>query len=361
MDSEPDAGGYMEIKEKEFQAITIPRLSWDKKTLTDTYGQLVAQPLEPGFGQTLGNALRRVLLGTVEGTAVTSVIINNVNNEFSAIPGVVEDAMQVILNIKEIVIRNKDGRPGKMRLSVKGEATATVADIQADDHLELINKDHLIAHVAAGGELNIEFFVENGRGYQQAKWPSDEAFQEDSRIYLDAMFSPIRKVMFDIEKTRIGKDIDYDKLIIYIHTDGSENPLDVVHYSVSVLRTQLEHFLTSTEVPFNEISKVPEEEEKKEPVELDKLGLKDVPVELLLKPIEELELSVRAHNCLINADIKRVIDLVNVPEEDALRIKNFGKKSLNEVKESMKAFGLSFGMNINEDDVKKVLESKGNS
>ena len=353
-------GGYMEIIEnkKEYQALTIPRLAWNKKTLTDTYGELIAQPLEPGFGHTLGNAIRRVLLGAVEGAAVTSIIIKQVNNEFSSIPGVVEDAMQVILNVKEIIIRNIDGRPGKMRLQVKGDKIATVADIQADDHIELINKDHIIARVAEGGELDIEFFVENGRGYQQAQWPADQAFQKDGRIYLDAMFSPVRKVMFDIEKTRVGKDIDYDKLILHIHTDGSENPMDVLHYSVSVLRTQLEHFLSTQEVPFNEISKLPQEEEEQEPIELDKLGLKDIPVELLLKPIDELELSVRAHNCLINAGIKRVIDLVNLPKDEALRIKNFGKKSYNEVEESMKSFGLTFGMDINEDDVKKVLEAK---
>ncbi len=351
----------METKEKEYQSLTIPRLSWEKKSLSNTYGELIAQPLEPGFGHTLGNALRRILLGAVEGAAITSVVIKGVNNEFTSIPGVLEDAMQIVLNAKEIVIRNKTGEPGKMRLHVKGETVATVADIEADAHIELINSDHIIANVAADGELDIEFFVENGRGYQQAQWPQDEAYQEDGRIYIDAMFSPIYKVMFDIEKTRVGKDIDYDKLTLRIYTNGAENPLDVLHYSVSVLRTQLEHFLTSAEVPFNEISKVPEQEEPKEPIELDKLGLKDVPVELLLKPIEELELSVRAHNCLINAGIKRVIDLVNVPEDDALRIKNFGKKSLNEVKESMKAFGLSFGMNINEDDVKKVLEANGNN
>jgi DNA-directed RNA polymerase subunit alpha len=345
-------------KAKEYKSLTIPKLNWEKKSLSDSYGELIAQPLEPGFGHTLGNALRRVLLGAVEGAAVTSVIIKNVNNEFASIPGVVEDSMQVLLNIKEIVIRNKDGRPGKMRLTVTGEAVATVADIQADDYLELVNKDHIIAHVSPGGTLDIEFFVENGRGYQPAQWPHEVAYQEDNRIYLDAMFSPIRKVMFDIEKTRVGKDIDYDKLILQIYTNGAENPLDVLHYSVSILRTQLEHFLISSEIPFNEISKMPEEEHKAEPVELDKLGLKDVPVELLLKPIEELELSVRAHNCLINAGIKRVIDLVNVPEDEALRIKNFGRKSLNEVKESMKAFGLSFGMNINEADVIKVLEAR---
>jgi len=164
--------------------------------------------------------------------------------------------------------------------------------------------------------------------------------------------------MFDVEKTRVGGDIDYDKLILRIHTDGSENPLDVLHYAVSVLRTQLEYFLASAEIPFNEISKEPDLADTKEPVQLGELGLKGVPVELLLKPIDELELSVRAHNCLIQADIKRVIDLVNLTEDDVLKIKNFGRKSLTEVKDSMKAFGLSFGMGIREDDIKRLLQTK---
>ncbi len=344
------------MSKKEYKPLTIPRLSWHKESLTEKYGELVAQPLEPGFGITLGNALRRVLLGAVEGSAVTSVIIKGINNEFSSIPGVVEDAMQLILNIKEIVIRNKEGKPGKMHLKVAGEAAARVADIKADEHLELVNPDHVLAYVAQGSELDIEFFVESGRGYQPAQWPIGKALQEDNRVYLDAMFSPIKKVMFDVEKTRVGKEIDYDKLMLKIYTDGSENPVDAMHYAVSVLRTQLEHFLISAEIPFNEISALPQEPAQKDPVELDQLGLKGIPVDLLLKPIDELELSVRAHNCLINADVKRILDLVNLSEEEALKIKNFGRKSLNEVKESMKAFGLSFGMNIKESDLKKVLK-----
>ena len=343
------------MSNKEYRSLTIPRLVWEKKTLTDNYGELIAQPLEPGFGITMGNAVRRVLLSAVEGSAVTSVIIKDINHEFSMIPGVIEDAMQLILNIKGIVVRNKEGKPGRMHLKVKGEKVVRVADIVADDHLELVNKDHMIANVAANGELEIEFFVENGRGYRSAQWPADKAYQEDDRVYLDALFSPIKKVMFNVEKTRVGGDIDYDKLTLQIYTDASENPLDVLHYAVSVLRTQLEHFLVSAEIPFNEISAAPEEKKDSEPLKLDKLGLKEVPVDLLLKPIDELELSVRAHNCLLQADIKRVIDLVNIVEDEALKIKNFGRKSLNEVKESMKAFGLSFGMNINEEDVKKVL------
>ena len=182
------------MEKKTYRPLTIPKLSWDTKTLTTSNGQLTAQPLEPGFGITLGNALRRTLLGGIEGSAVTAVTIKGINNEFSVLPGVVEDAMQVILNIKEIVVRNNQGLSGKMSLTIQGEATATAGDIVTDEHLEILNKEHVIAHVAAGGRLEIEFFVDTGRGYQAALWPIGQALQPDGRIYLDAMFSPVRKV-----------------------------------------------------------------------------------------------------------------------------------------------------------------------
>ena len=344
--------------DKEFQPLIIPKLKWNKKELSNTFGELTVEPLEQGFGMTLGNAVRRVVLGGVEGSAITSVIIKGVNNEFSSIAGVMEDTMQLVLNIKEIVVRNKQGIPGTMHLSFKGEGVVRVSDIKADAHLELVNPDHVLAHVGKDGDLEITFFVESGRGYQRALWPTDKSLQEDNRIYLDAMFSPVRTVSFDVEKTRIGEEIDYDKLIIKITTNGAENPVDVLHYGVSVIRTQFEHFLTTTEIPFNQISDVPESEEVQEPVELDEYGLKGMPVDLLLKPIDELELSVRAHNCLKNAGIKRILDLVNLSDDESLKIKNFGRKSLNEVKDSMKAFGLSFGMNIKESDLKKILRAK---
>ncbi|MDR3647368.1 MAG: DNA-directed RNA polymerase subunit alpha [Candidatus Babeliales bacterium] len=342
----------------EYKPLTIPQIKWNHKTLTNTFGELVAQPLEAGFGITLGNALRRILLGAVEGSAVTSVIIKGVNNEFSNLPNVVEDVMQILLNIKEIIIRNKDGKPGKMHLRITSEGTAKTSDIQADDHLELMNPDHIIAHISEGGELDIEFFVESSRGYMAAQWPIGKALQEDNRIYLDAMFSPVVQVNFEVEKTRVGKDIDYDKLILNIHTDGSETPADVLNYCVSVLRTQLEHFLVSAEIPFNEISTVIEVKKEEVTDEGAELGFSGVPVDLLLKPIEELELSARAHNCLIGAGKKRILDLVNLSEDESLKIKNFGRKSLREVKESMKAFGLTFGMNIKEADIKKVMKNK---
>lgn len=346
------------MSKKKYQPLTIPRLNWTKQTLSSTFGELVAQPLEPGFGITLGNALRRVLLGGIEGSAVTSVIIEGVNNEFSPLKGVVEDTMELILNIKQLVVTNKTGEPGKMTLKVTGEATATAADIVADEHLEIINKDHVIAHVAKDGLLDVVFFVDPGRGYQPAAWPVGQALQEDNRIYVDALFSPVTKVTFDVEKTRVGKEIDYDKLLMMITTDGSETPVDVINYAVSVLRTQLEHFLVTAEIPFNDISVPQPEEVVEQKVSLDESPLKGIPIELLLKPIDELELSVRAHNCLINAGIKRIIDLVNLSEDEGLKIKNFGRKSLNEVKDAMHSFGLSFGMNIKESDIKRLLENK---
>jgi DNA-directed RNA polymerase subunit alpha len=200
-----------------------------------------------------------------------------------------------------------------------------------------------------------------GRGYQRAQWPEGKMLQDDNRIYLDALFSPVTKVTFDVEKTRVGKEIDYDRLILHIYTNESENPLDVFHYAVSVMRSQLEHFLASAEIPFNEISKKPEPEVVREPEEAKEYFIKGIPVDLLLKSIDELELSVRAHNCLMNADIKRIIDLVNLSEEDGLKIKNFGRKSLNEVKDSMKSLGLAFGMNINKEELEKILKERGSS
>lgn len=348
-------------KEKmEYRPLTLPRLAWDTKTLSETYGELVAQPLEPGFGITLGNALRRVLLAAVEGSSVTSVIIKGVNNEFSSLPGVIEDVMQVVLNVKEIVLRNKTGKPGKMQLKVSGKDAkqATVADIKADEHLELVNRDHVIAHLASDGLLDITFFVESGRGYRPAQWPIGTQLQADNRIYVDAMFSPIIKVQCDVEKTRVGKDIDYDKLILRISTNGAQRPNDALHYAVSVLRTQLEHFLVAAEIPFNEFSSAPAIKAESGAPRAE-ISLKGLPVEMLLKPIDELELSARSHNCLENHGIKRILELINLSEDEALKIKNFGRKSLDEVLDALKGLHLSFGMHIQEDDVVKALKQKG--
>lgn len=346
------------MQDKTYKSLTLPKLNWNTDVSSPLLGELVVQPLEPGFGITLGNALRRVIISSVEGSAVTSIAIKGVNNEFSSIKGVVEDVLQIVLNIKEVVIENKTGKPGKMHLHVTGEGKATVGDITTDEHLAVINKDHVIANLAVDGDLEIEFYVESGRGYLAAQWPQGEALQEDGRIFLDAMFSPIKRVDYRVDKTRVGKAIDYDKLTMAVHTDGSVAPQDVIHYGTSVLRTQLEHFLAATEIPFNEISKeVDEQAEKEGTTELEG-PTKGLPVDLFLKSIDELEFSVRAHNCLVGAGIKRVIDLVNMNEEDSLRIKNFGRKSLREVKEILSAFGLHLGMNIKELDLKKAIQQQ---
>ena len=345
-----------------YKPLTIPTLGWDKKSMSTTFGRLTAQPLEPGFGITLGNALRRALLGAIEGSAVTSVIIKGVNHEFSTIPGVVEDVMQILLNIKQIVIKNKENLPGTLKLSVSGDqkSVVTVADLVGDAHLELINKDHVIASLAQDGKLEIEFFVQSGRGYQVAQWPVGTALNADGRIYLDAMFSPVRSVALNVEKTRVGKEIDYDKMILEITTNGAETPVDVLNYGVSVLRTQLENFLIDKEIPFNELSSSDDDHAVMQSEDVDDSGLQDLPVEALFKSIDELELSARAHNCLANANINRVIDLINLSEDDSLRIKNFGRKSLDEVKEVLKSMGLRFGMNVKEEAAAKALKRKNN-
>lgn len=346
------------MQRKTYKPLTLPALKWDSKLSSSTYGELIVQPLEPGFGITLGNSLRRVLLSSIEGSAVTSVIIKGVNNEFSSLKGVIEDVLHILLNIKEIVIKNTTGEPGKMHLSVRGEGVAKASDIKADEHFEVVNKDLVIAHLAVDGELDIEFFVESGRGYLPAQWPLGTSLQPDGRIYLDAMFSPMDRVEFHVEKTRVGQQIDFDKLTLCVQTNGAVEPQEVIHYGASVLRTQLEHFLAATEIPFNEISQKPEQVVESEGVSGAKGPTKGLPVDLFLKPIDELEFSVRAHNCLIGAGIKRVIDLVNLSEDDVLKLKNFGRKSLREVKEILAAFNLHLGMNVKEIDLKKAIKQQ---
>lgn len=341
-----------------YKPLILPKVAWETKVSSSTYGELVVQPLEPGFGITLGNALRRVMLSSIEGSAVTAVIIKGANNEFSALKGVIEDTLHVLLNIKGVVVKNSTGLPGIMRLHKKGEGPVKVGDIKTDSHLSVVNKDYVIAHLASDGELDIEFFVDAGRGYQAAAWPHGESLQSDGKIYIDAMFSPIKRVEYQIEQARVGDRFDCDKLILKIYTNGAVSPQDAVHYGTSVLRTQFEHFLLAKEIPFNEISKAPEVSTGKEHRIEGDGPTKGLPVDLFLKPIDELEFSVRAHNCLIGAGIKRVIDLVNMPEDDALKIKNFGRKSLREVKEILSAFGLHLGMNVKELDLKKAIKEQ---
>lgn len=344
------------MQDKVYKGLILPKLSWQGKA-SETYGELVVEPLEPGYGVTLGNALRRIMLSSIEGAAVTSVVIDGVNNEFASIPGVVEDVLQVVLNIKGLVVKNSTGQSGKMRLSVKGEGPVLASSITTDEHLEIVNRDHVVAHLAVDGSLEIDFFVEMGRGYAPAQWPHAQSLQKDGRIFVDALFSPILRVEYRVEKTRVGDAIDYDKLFLALTTNGAVEPTEVVHYAASVLRTQLEHFLNAPEIPFNEVSEN-EGVAAAQAAEGSRTPTKGLPVELFLRPIDELEFSVRAHNCLIGAGIKRVIDLVNLTDDDVLKIKNFGRKSLREVKEILQAFNLTLGMNVKELDLKRLIKEQ---
>ncbi len=349
------------MSRRNYQPLTLPTLSWEKKDDSNNYAELVAQPLEPGFGITLGNAMRRTLLSSIEGSAVTSVIIDGVNNEFASLDGVVEDVLQITLNIKQLVIRNETGLPGKMFLDVSGKRQVLAGDIKTDKHLEVMNKNLVIANLAENGKLKITFFVECGRGYLPAQWPGDVPLQPDGRIFLDAIFSPIKNVAFDVSKTRVGQDMDYDKLTMKVESNGTISPAEAISYASSVLRSQLELFLTCEEIPFREISQEVNEGDGDTVSEIITEGsTQGVPVDLFLKSIDDLELSVRAHNCLVSSGIRRVIDLVNMNDEDILKIKNFGRKSLKEVKEVLSAFGLRFGMNIKELDLKKAIKRKNN-
>ncbi len=349
---------------KKYQPLITPSVQWTNQTLTNTFGECVAQPLESGFGVTFGNALRRVLLGGIEGCAVTSVIINGVNNEFSSLHGVVEDTLNILLNIKQLVIKNTSGLPGVMRLDVSTSGPVTAASITTDEHLQIINKDLVIATLAQDGHLVIDFFVECGRGYKAAAWTIDKPLQEDGRIYIDATFAPVRNVTFEVQKTRIGKDIDYDKLVLSITTDGTESPVEVLTYAVSVIRNQCASFLYNEEVAFPlhsaQAALVRESSLKStshgaamtEAPLMQNDNLSHIPADLFLKPIDVLGLPARAHNCLASSGVHRVIDLVNMTEHQVVNIKNFGKKSYDDLVQIMKEFGLSFDMHINE---KKLL------
>lgn len=331
----------------EYKPLTVPKISWNKDSLSQNFGEVVLQPLEPGFGMTFGNALRRTLLGGVEGAAVTSVIIHGVNNEFSVITGVSEDTMQVVLNIKQLIVKSKDGRGGKMSLHVQGESVVKASSIICDDNLEIVNTDHIIASTGVDADLKIDFFVDCGRGYQSAKWPTGKALQDDDRIYVDSLFSPVTKVFFDVEKTRVGENIDYDKLKISIHTNGSESPRDVFNYAVSVLRSQLANFLISDEIDFAPVVIEDETSSENNLEVVEEFNAEPADSSVLLKPVEDLELSVRALNCLAAAEIKTVGDLILLSEDDVANIKNFGRKSLKEVIEGLDNLGLKLGAGSN--------------
>ena len=293
---------------------------------------IVAEPLERGFGLTLGNALRRVLMSSLQGAAITSVQIDNVLHEFSSVPGVREDVTDIVLNLKGVAIRMEVEGPKRLSISAKGPSVVTAGDISESAGIEILNKDHVICHLDEGADLYMELTVNTGKGYVAA----DKNRPEDAPIGLipiDAIYSPVKKVSYDVQPTREGQVLDYDKLTIKLETDGSVTPEDAVAYAARILQDQLSIF-----VNFEEPETAGRETEEE--------GLEFNP--LLLKKVDELELSVRSANCLKNDNIVYIGDLIQKTEAEMLRTPNFGRKSLNEIKEVLSGMGLHLGMDVEE-------------
>jgi DNA-directed RNA polymerase subunit alpha len=309
------------------------RLACNLDTLTDKYGQFSAQPFERGFGTTIGNALRRVLLSSIEGAAITAVKIEGVLHEFSSIPGIVEDATDIILNLKQIPLKMNVEGPKSLYLHVDQPGEVTSRMIQEDPDVEILDKDIYLATVSEGGSLHIEMRVKTGRGYVSA----ERNFDEDlpiGYIPVDSVHSPIRKVNYTVEAARLGQMTDFDKLTLDVWTNGAIAPQDAVGLSAKLLKDHMNIFIQFEEEP--EVEEVRPEK----PV--------TVRNENLDRSVEELELSVRSYNCLKNANISTIRELVQKTEQEMLKTKNFGRKSLNEIKEILTAMGLSLGVRFDE-------------
>jgi DNA-directed RNA polymerase subunit alpha len=305
-------------------------LSVEQETLTGMYGRFVCEPLERGFGITLGNSLRRVLLSSLQGAAITAVKIDGALHEFTSVPDVVEDVTTIVLNLKEVVVRAHTPRTHVVRIEKDGPCEVKAGDIQTGDQIDVLNPDHVICTVSKGGRFSAELTITVGRGYvpsERTKQPG----QPIGTIAIDALYSPLRKVNYTVTNARVGQMTDYDKLTLEVWTDGSVKPQDAVAYAAKILKDQLTIFINFEEEP--EATSTAKEED--EPLN-----------ENLFRSVEELELSVRSANCLQNANIHLIGELVQRTESEMLKTKNFGRKSLKEIKEILADMGLSLGMRI---------------
>ncbi len=309
------------------------RLLANTDTLTDKYGLFWAQPFERGFGTTIGNALRRVLLSSIEGPAITAVRIEGVLHEFSAIPGVVEDATDIILNLKQIPFKVEVEGAKSARLLVDQPGVVTSGQIQVDGDVEILDRNLYLATVSEGGKLDIEMRLKTGRGYVSA----DKNFDDDlslGYIPIDSVHSPVRKVNYQVEAARLGQVTDFDKLTMEVWTNGVISPQDAVGYAAKLVKDHMSIFINF--------------EEQLDAEEVTGEGAVERINEHLNRSVEELDLSVRSYNCLKNAQIQTIADLVTRSEADMLKTKNFGRKSLNEIKEILGQMGLCLGMKIDE-------------
>jgi DNA-directed RNA polymerase subunit alpha len=321
------------------------RLQVDKDSLTPTYGKFFAEPLERGFGITIGNSLRRVLLSSLQGAAVTSVKIEGALHEFTSLPGITEDVADIILNVKDVLIKMSTYDQKTLRVDRKGPAIVRAGDLETDSSVEILNKNLVIATVGEDGHLKMEMTCRKGRGYVQSdanKTPN----MPIGAIPIDSIFSPVKKVNYHVTNARVGQQTDYDKLTLEVWTDGSVSPEDAVAYAAKIIKDQLSIFINFEDEVEPEIIVEPQPEEKFN--------------ENLLRTVDELELSVRSANCLANANIKYIGDLVQKTESEMLKTKNFGRKSLKEIKEILAEMGLSLGMKLDNwppKDLKKPTPS----
>ena len=309
------------------------RLLVDPETLTENFGKFSAQPFERGFGTTIGNALRRTLLSSIEGAAVTAVKIEGVLHEFQSIPGVVEDATDIILNLKQVPFKLNGDGPKALYLRVDQPGVVTSGMIEADSDVEILDKDVYLATVSEAGKLDMEMRLKRGRGYVGA----DKNYDSDlgiGFIPVDSVHSPVRKVNYAVEAARLGQVTDYEKLMLEVWTNGTVLPADAVGLAAKLLKDHMSIFINFEE-----------EVEAEAQVEEGRVQLKN---ENLNRSVEELELSVRSYNCLKNANIQSIGELVQKTEAEMLKTKNFGRKSLNEIKEILAQMGLSLGMKIDE-------------
>lgn len=318
------------------------QLEVDEKTLTSTYGKFYAEPFERGFGQTIGNSMRRILLSSLMGASIVAVRIKGILHEFSTVPGITEDVADIILNLKEVRLRLNDGEQQTLKIDAKGPGAVFAKDIIAPATVEVLNPEHKIATLARDAKLEMEMTAKLGRGYVPAERNKEEGAPVDT-IFIDAIFSPVHKVNFSVTNARLGQRTDYDRIVFEVYTDGSVKPDDAVAYAAKILQDQVTIFVNFQEEPH------PEKRQDGPTIPLN---------DNLFRSVDELEFSVRSQNCLQNADIKYIGELVQKSEQEMLKTKNFGHKSLNEIKEILREMGLELGMKVEHFPSREEIEAR---
>ena len=322
-----------------------------QKSKSETYGKFICQPLEKGYGQTIGNSLRRILLSSIQGPAITKVKIDGVQHEFSTITGVKEDVTEIILNLKKLNLKMNTYDPQTISLSYEGEGEVTAKDIETNQNVEIVNDHQFIATLSESAKLDIEMTIEMGRGYMPTE-SRDENNHSIGEILVDSIFSPVLKVNYNVTAARVGRRTDYERLTIEVWTNGTLFPEDAVAYGAKILKDQMSVFVNFDE---EEIDSIPIVEEESDEI----IGSEDV----LFTKIEELDFSARSLNCLEKASIKYLGDLIQLNEEDLLNLENFGKRSLNEVRDVISSYNLRLGEDINKDlyyEQRKLKEHEPN-